>query len=210
MLSLNETKETEFQAGVTAVLRNWSALRTAVEQEWGGVHSAIKAENLRMDILASFIPQLKWSLDQLEDHLAIYMEDEFSVLLEDDSEREVAMLLWTLFEQCSNGDFALCRSLVYNNSSVLQRDKVLIQVEGEIDDEDECMGSVDEMEINTMEINAAKQYAAASLFGSIPSVRSETHVAPPPRQLGEASVKKNSLEVDEDGFSSVSYKKKGR
>ena len=43
----------EFRAGVTACLRSWSALRTAVESGWGGGEreSQGKADDLRKYIL---------------------------------------------------------------------------------------------------------------------------------------------------------------
>lgn len=42
----------EFQAGVTACLRSWSALRTAVQSGWGGGEreSQAKADDLRKNI----------------------------------------------------------------------------------------------------------------------------------------------------------------
>lgn len=42
----------EFRAGVTACLRSWSALRTAVESGWGGGEreSQVKADTLRTNI----------------------------------------------------------------------------------------------------------------------------------------------------------------
>jgi pre-rRNA-processing protein TSR2 len=43
----------EFRGGVTACLRSWSALRTAVESGWGGGEreSQTKADDLRNSIL---------------------------------------------------------------------------------------------------------------------------------------------------------------
>lgn len=104
----------EFCAGVTACLRSWSAFRTAVVGGWGGVESTAKAEFLRTTIYGYFsssssssfenvasirnVPAV--SLEELEDHLAIYLEEEFSVQLEDNSEREVASVIFQLFETC--------------------------------------------------------------------------------------------------------------
>ena len=83
----------EFQAGVTAALRSWSALRTAVEGEWGGIESKAKAEDLRASVFSLFdgsSDKPKISLEELEDNLFDYMETEFSIVLEDGSERQVA------------------------------------------------------------------------------------------------------------------------
>jgi len=209
--NLNHLIQAEFQAGITAALRSWSALRTAVEQEFGGVHSISKAENLRLTILESFIPKPKWSLDELEDYLVLYMEDEFSTLLEDDSEREMARLLFMLFEQCTQGNFTLSRQLVSNCTA--KSETVCIQVEGELDDNDEDMQMFGEHNTDTtMEINVARDYASSHLFGSTnttTTTRNEVKNIPPPRQLGEPIRERDRIEVDEDGFTPVSYKKKG-
>jgi pre-rRNA-processing protein TSR2 len=173
-----------------------------------------KAENLRLTIIESFMPQPKWSLDQLEDYLILYMEDEFSTLLEDDSEREVARLICALFEQCIQGDFTLSRQLV-SNSGAVKSEKVVIQVEGELDDDNyddmEISGDSHTTDDTAMEIHTAKNYAASLLFGSSSTTtRNEKKNIPPPRQLGEPAVDTSSIEMDDDGFAPISYKKKGR
>lgn len=43
-----------FNEGIALVLYRWSALRTAVENEWGGRDSRHKAEQLGTDILSWF------------------------------------------------------------------------------------------------------------------------------------------------------------
>jgi Pre-rRNA-processing protein TSR2. len=66
-----ETASAEFQAGVTAVLRSWSAFRTAVESGWGGAASKEKAEFLRTHIFECFdYKKSKPSVDvyELEDN----------------------------------------------------------------------------------------------------------------------------------------------
>jgi pre-rRNA-processing protein TSR2 len=69
----------EFRAGVTACLRSWSALRTAVESGWGGgeKQSQAKAEDLRQNIFnlldGQKFPPSSDATD-LADNLAIYME----------------------------------------------------------------------------------------------------------------------------------------
>ncbi|WJX55658.1 hypothetical protein P8452_41402 [Trifolium repens] len=41
-----------FQEGIGLVLSRWSALRTAVENEWGGWNSLIKAQQFAADIFS--------------------------------------------------------------------------------------------------------------------------------------------------------------
>jgi pre-rRNA-processing protein TSR2 len=113
----------EFRAGVTACLRSWSALRTAVDQTWGGPDSAAKAEELRSSLLQHFdfraCPIKSLTLDDLEDNLAIYMEEEYSVVLEDASERQVADTIWRMYEMCFRGDLTMARQVVEMGESAL-------------------------------------------------------------------------------------------
>ena len=95
----------EFRAGVTACLRSWSALRTAVESGWGGGEreSQAKAEDLRQNIF-NLLDGTKFppSCDELDlaDSLAIFLEEEFSVTLEDNSEQQVAQTIFKMYEGC--------------------------------------------------------------------------------------------------------------
>jgi pre-rRNA-processing protein TSR2 len=112
----------EFKAGVTACLRSWSALRTAVERGWGGHDSIQKAEDLRASILQHMdgssgfrFPPSRDMMDvlDLEDTLAIFMEEEFSIVLEDGSEKQVAQVIWQMYHDCfQNGDVRLARQVV--------------------------------------------------------------------------------------------------
>jgi pre-rRNA-processing protein TSR2 len=107
----------EFQAGVTAALRSWSALRTAVEQSWGSINAA---EDLRSNIYHHFHDGSMsngksakiMTRDELEENLLDYMEDEFGVILEDGSEREVSDLICRMYENCGMGDISLARSVL--------------------------------------------------------------------------------------------------
>jgi hypothetical protein len=122
----NDDNYVEFQAGVTAALRTWSALRTAVEQSWGPTSAA---EDLRDNIYRHFHdgggggggPSRKngrggfggiMTRDELEDNLLDYMEDEFGLILEDGSERELSDLICRMYEGCGNGDMSLARSVL--------------------------------------------------------------------------------------------------
>jgi len=108
----NEQTLQEFQAGVTAVLRSWSPLKTAVANEWGGIDSKSKANDLRSHILQAFAQKL---VDQyeLEDNLLLYMEEEFSIVLEDSSEQQVAMTICSMYQQCcQHGNYTTCRQMV--------------------------------------------------------------------------------------------------
>jgi pre-rRNA-processing protein TSR2 len=107
----------EFRAGVTASLRSWSALRTAAESGWGGGESLQKADDLRSSIFEHFNgeavpPKTMVDVTDLEDALAIFMEEEFSVVLDDGSERQVADVIWKMYEACARGDLTMASHVV--------------------------------------------------------------------------------------------------
>lgn len=153
----NDTSSTIewFHAGVTACLRSWSALRTAVESGWGGGEreSHLKAERLRQNIL-EYLNGKKTpsSIDvyDLADELAIYMEEEFSITLEDQSEQQVAETLVKMYEDCfrqnNAGDsnyttLSLAQQLVAKaEAAVAWNHQFPVQVQsanGEDDDDDD-------------------------------------------------------------------------
>mmetsp|Transcript_7059 Transcript_7059/g.10118 ORF Transcript_7059/g.10118 Transcript_7059/m.10118 type:complete len:253 (-) Transcript_7059:405-1163(-) len=236
----------EFQAGVTAVLRSWSAFRTAVENEWGGTNSLSKAENLRTHIFTCFeytnnqnnpastvvtMQRPKMELEALEDNLFLYLEEEYTIVLEDESEKQVARVIFQMFEMCGRGDFSLSRRIVSQeqekSANANGMPKSTIKVEGEIDDDDsdEEMEDIKPSQEETMENPPptnlmsgmestpwrAKLYASEYLFGIPPEVRlamkaNEATV----RQLGEAVQEKSAPMVDDDGFMVVTKKKGNR
>ena len=227
-LTLAEIATSEFQAGVTAVLRSWSALRTAVENEWGGPKSKSKAEELRSNILEFFeysdsvpVNKPKLHLENLEDNLFLYMEEEFTIVLEDDSEKQVAYTIWQMYEMCGKGDFTLARQMVNSAekfAATYKPQKVAVQTEGLIDEDSDEEMETDDMgqegsnattSIMTesslpsiVEVSTAQEYAASYLFGAPPgSVKNNQRSAP--------RKDKPEPEVDEDGFTTVPIKRRG-
>ena len=201
----------EFRAGVTACLRSWSALRAAINCGWGGHQSAQKAETLRVDIYKHFdgssFPPKSIEIWDLEDALAIYMEEEFSITLEDDSEKQVAQCIWQMYEDCSKGDVTLCRRMVQSAEAIETQSHefpVHVQDDNSMDEDDE--GS----EAPTNNILPTPSTAQAYASGSVFATTIAKPAAPPKqaRQLGEAPPEKPQAEVDEDGFAAIPTKKK--
>jgi pre-rRNA-processing protein TSR2 len=220
----------DFQAGVTACLRSWSALRTAVESGWGGGtrESHIKAETLRQNIYQVMDGhKTPSSLDvfDLADDLAIYMEEQFSVTLEDQSEQQVAQTLLQLYEECLQGNPTLARQLVTNAESIValvHQFPVQVQSASENDEDDDDDEDDEHMVDDTGDPPAAvatavgaapsssalstpAEYAAQPLFGKSfdntnkPAMQSTG----PVRQLGESIPEEPTMEVDDDGFAPV-------
>jgi pre-rRNA-processing protein TSR2 len=219
----------DFQAGVTACLRSWSALRTAVESGWGGGtrESHIKAETLRQNIYQVMDGhKAPSSLDvfDLADDLAIYMEEQFSVTLEDHSEQQVAQTLLQLYEECLQGNPTLARQLVTNAESIVAlMHQFPVQVQSasendEDDDDEDDEHMVDDTgdpptvataigaDSSTLASSTPAVYAAQPLFGKSfdnntnkPAMQSTG----PVRQLGESIPEEPTMEVDDDGFAPV-------
>jgi len=200
----------DFRAGVTATLRSWTSLRNAVDSGWGGTNSQEKADILRQSIYehldgTTFPPKMDQS--DLEDALVIYMEEEFSITLEDNSEKQIADVLLRMYEDCFSDkkDPTLCRKIV--NSSIQASESIgsyPVQVQSsEHDDDDDEMEDVSE----TTSLDT-QTFAAESLFGG-PIIDQKRQGADlPTRQLGEAKMEKAAPEVDGDGFATISSTKK--
>mmetsp|Transcript_40 Transcript_40/g.82 ORF Transcript_40/g.82 Transcript_40/m.82 type:complete len:241 (+) Transcript_40:104-826(+) len=211
----------EFKAGVTACLSSWSALRTAVEGGWGGGdrESQRKAEDLRNHIFAKLDGKkcLNYDAFDLADDLAIYIEEEFSVTLEDDSERQLAETIFQIYEQCLNGDPSLARRMVALAASAVALNSqfpVTVQTT-EHDDDDEDMEVTESptmvgMAKNIGTSSITQQHAVPSnlvnhialpLFGK--AKPKKVGAVQPIRQLGEEITDQNTVEMDEDGFAPV-------
>lgn len=201
-----EQIQEEFRAGVTAVLRSWSVLRTSVDSGWGGPQSQQKADILRQSIYdhldgSTYPPGI--DIIDFEDAIVIYMEEEFSITLEDGSEKQIADTIFRMYQECfQKGDPTLCRQIVEKAAQASEQIAsypVNIQA-NEHDDDD------DDMEDVGVSVHA-QAYAAESLFGA-PAAQPQQHQMEPLRQLGEAAPVKPEPQLDDDGFAPVSTKKK--
>lgn len=125
-----------FNEGIGLILSRWSALRTAVENEWGGRDSHLKAQQFAADLL-SWFTQSKGSntnclirfffLPNLNLNFILYfvcyffpeplyiddletLIDEgmlsFNLEIQDGSVEEVAEELMIMHEECLDGDFS--------------------------------------------------------------------------------------------------------
>ena len=224
----------EFRAGVTASLRSWSALRTAVEAGWGGANSQQKAEDLRSNIYEHFngsaVPPKHMSdVVDLEDALAIFMEEEFSLTLEDGSEKQIADIIWRLYATCATGDLTLAQQVIQAAEQAVSQEPgvaahpVVQSSENDDDDDDEEMADTVETDPSTSLLSTASvtrppfsaecsmaEYGFQPLFGPLPKTKTgmTEHAL---RQLGEAvPAQVEEATMDEDGFAHVVSKRKSK
>ena len=129
-----------FLEGAKIILTTWSALRISVDQEWGGHFSQEKASWLIDALVEHFdVEGKKVEKEDLEDILLDVMAREFNVILEDESEREIASLLYNLYHECISGKTDLLDTLRSRQQKILATsiDSICTQQESGPDGEEE-------------------------------------------------------------------------
>ncbi|KAF9583083.1 hypothetical protein BGW38_010285 [Lunasporangiospora selenospora] len=101
-----------FREGVDYLFHSWTALKLAVDGEWGGHDSASKRDWF-IDTIVDYFTENGKNIDpfDLEDILLQVMNDEFSILLEDGSEQHIAKILDQLFLECTQGRYDIVQTL---------------------------------------------------------------------------------------------------
>ncbi|KAL4115695.1 hypothetical protein PRIC2_012701 [Phytophthora ramorum] len=94
-----------FEYSVKLALARWTALRMAVEGEWGGGDTRRKYEILLEEILNVFKYNKAVYADAMSDNIGGYVESEFGLICEDGSVEEVAQLLTVLADECKNARY---------------------------------------------------------------------------------------------------------
>ncbi|XP_058777807.1 uncharacterized protein LOC131652049 [Vicia villosa] len=125
-----------FNEGIGLILSRWSALRTAVENEWGGRDSHLKAQQFAADLL-SWFTQSKEPLyiDDLETLIDEGMLS-FNLEIQDGSVEEVAEELMIMHEECLDGDFSSVERLREASRNPTPHSQVQQVVNGDEDDDD--------------------------------------------------------------------------
>jgi hypothetical protein len=148
------------------------------------------------------------------DNLAIYVEEEFSVTLEDGSEIQVAEAIFQMYETCAQGDTTLAREMVARADNALafnaQFPVQLQTTEHDDDDDDEDMGDTQNTDgpaqpsLQMSSLPIPLDYGSQSLFGEAKKVPVSSG---PVRQLGDpAEPVKEVVKMDDDGFAPVKQK----
>ncbi|KAE8679301.1 putative Seed maturation protein [Hibiscus syriacus] len=128
-----------FQEGISLILSRWSALTAAVENEWGGRDSRIKANMICSDVLSFFTESNAEPLyiDDLENVLEEGLLS-LNTLVEDGSIEEVAEKLMIMHEECLEGNYQSIEKLRTTNPLPVAHVKPFTE-DDEDDDEDDCM-----------------------------------------------------------------------
>ncbi|KAI8388675.1 Pre-rRNA-processing protein TSR2-domain-containing protein [Radiomyces spectabilis] len=174
-----QANKAAFEEGVKYIIESWTALRLAVEQDWGGVDSAEKRDWM-IDVIVDYFGKNGKKLDivDIEDILSQIMTDEFLTILEDDSAYLVAKHLVEIYNQCIHGNFTEVERLREKCQSRSQVAASCVQQQDGSDSED-TDGEEDDHEEDGMDVDT----------GSSERAQPEED------------------EVDEDGFITVRRKK---
>ncbi|KAG5649461.1 hypothetical protein H0H81_003674 [Sphagnurus paluster] len=173
-----------FARGVIARLAVWSTLRVAVQEGWGGPDGAEKRTWLASEIVDAFQDQSQTPDDQyIEDMLLQIMADEYDAVLEDGSAESVARDIVRLWEETSVG----------KADGVVRFEEMADKVKGKKQEVEIVVQEDEEWEDEDGEEGDSADEEAPQLMRPVQD--------PPTR---------NDPEVDEDGFTLVKGKGKGR
>ena len=85
--------KTAFVRAVHVVFGEWSCLKLAVENEWGGPQTRARALALLKKVLDGLLASAAVHRDELEDLFEAALIDDFNIEAEDDSPQQVAQLV---------------------------------------------------------------------------------------------------------------------
>lgn len=144
-----EASTIAFTRAVHVVFGEWSALKLAVENEWGGNNTRDRALALLQRVLNGLLQTATVHRDEVEDLLDNALLDDFNVEAEDDSPSQVAVLLCQLHGEAKSGltttaDQLLQRAATRGGSSWVEAPPPPRAHNDSSDDEDEGEESGDE------------------------------------------------------------------
>lgn len=178
-----------FDGGIWYLLSLWPALHVAVQDNWGGPASSDKRDWFAGAVSDLFNSRPDTDHDELVSFLLQVMQDEFECNVEDDSEEEVAGSLLALKKRLVEGqDLNAVRELEqrWKNRGQMKVDLRIIDnaANEEVGDDEEWEGFGDD----DVDMDTAQEIVP----DLVPALRKDK---PPP-------------EVDEDGFTKVTKKKR--
>lgn len=134
-----------FAQGLRLVLDRWSALNLAIHQ--GDPENEQKKELLFESLLDYFsVNGKRIEPEDLEEILLQVMITEFGIILQDESERQVAKILWELYHECILGKTAIWEKLLKQKSNIQVEHVAAISEEGYLDQSSNSTVTSEELE----------------------------------------------------------------
>ncbi|TMW56843.1 hypothetical protein Poli38472_006853 [Pythium oligandrum] len=100
-----------FEYSVKLVLARWTALRMAMEGQWGGGDVRRKYEILLEEILNIYKYHKNVYADDMVTNISEYVESEFGLVCEDGSIEEICDLMALLADECKKGQYDRVKAL---------------------------------------------------------------------------------------------------
>lgn len=142
-LVLEGKAQARFELGACMALYLWDNLRTAVDNQWGGADSSDKRDWMVGSVVELFETGNYVDSEDIEDRLLNIMEDEFGVVIEDDTAAAVADQIITVYQECAQENFTGVEALHQRyEQRQASSNKNIVNVQG--NDEDENSDSDDD------------------------------------------------------------------
>jgi pre-rRNA-processing protein TSR2 len=169
--------------GITLALNDWPALSLAVQSNWGGPTSSDKRAWLCGAISEMLTERPETDAEDLEDVLIQVMNDEFDVVIDDESAGNVALEIMEMRQNTERGNFAEISAMweIYQRKSQQKSASAAMfkQVEAQDEDQETDEESDEEDDVE---------------MGDAPA-------------LVRAPREKTEPEIDDDGFTMVKKKR---
>ncbi|KAL4970718.1 pre-rRNA-processing TSR2 family protein [Aspergillus stella-maris] len=179
-----QTASSYLDLGITLAINAWPALSLAVTSNWGGPTSADKRDWLCGAISEMIIDRPETDVEDLEDVLIQVMNDEFDVVVDDESAGDVAVKIMEVRNMVERGEYEGVKAMWEEwERRKGSKNAVTAGFKRGEDEENETSGEEDSDGDEDMDMGEAPALVRA------------------PRERVEP-------EIDEDGFTKVVGKKK--
>ena len=197
-----EASTNAFTRAVHVVFGEWTALKLAVENEWGGHNSRDKGLGLLQRVLSGMLSTATVHRDELQDLLDLALLDDFNIEAEDDSPYQVAQLLCQLHAEAKSGQTQTAEQLLQRAATRGSASWIEVPPPPKVKGEDDSSSDDGDDGEDGDEAGGGGGGAGSSSRrgGGGDADMMEADEPPAPKEP----------EVDEDGFQMVSSRRGGR
>mmetsp|Transcript_2723 Transcript_2723/g.3876 ORF Transcript_2723/g.3876 Transcript_2723/m.3876 type:complete len:200 (-) Transcript_2723:231-830(-) len=125
----------QLSVGIASIFRQWTVVRLAVENNWGGGDSQRKLELMLEQLLPLFQKPKPPFQEDVEDYLEDFLDAQFHTVAEDGSLSEVASIILEMFQKCGVQDMSLVNNVLAREQQLLPSQQLGQKVADENDDD---------------------------------------------------------------------------
>ncbi|OJD14640.1 hypothetical protein AJ78_05037 [Emergomyces pasteurianus Ep9510] len=217
----NQNPSSQFDLGITLILNSWPALNLAVQNFWGGPTSSDKRDWLCGAISDLFVDRPETDAEDIEDVLIQVMNDEFDVVVDDESAGDIAHRIMEVRMDTQRGEFAgvarmweewKAKGDASSNVGIFRK----VEVNGGEDGEEEGGEDEDDSDIADWADDVEMEDAPVTTTvprNEAPRIQDPKHMVPKETRRGidgqwERGKYLPEPVVDEDGFTKVVSKRR--